>query len=179
MRSFKSKGGMTSDRSLFENCRNLWALTLTTCANVYNALIELVTSQRTAKNCHKELRRPRKKMDFKDYRKCFDWLIGSNFFHVESQHLHSTSTVVVFRQGKDENSCERAEEIGKSIQRSFDNLPLSQCKIPRSKIVERLSLLQANPKKIGNDQATTDSCTVFNRFLAVASRLDSVKSAFS
>ncbi len=45
--------------------------------------------------------------------------------------------------------------------------------------MKNLALLQAHPKKIGNDQVTTDLCTVFNRLLAVASRLDSVESAFS
>ena len=70
---------------------------------------------------------------------------------MESQHLHSISTGVVSQQGNDEVNCERVEEIGKSIQQSFDNLPLSQCKVPRSELMKNLSLLQAHPKKIERD----------------------------
>ena len=36
----------------------------------------------------------------------------------------------------------------------------------------------AHPKKIGKDDAAMDSCTVFNKLLSVANRLDSVESAF-
>ena len=178
MRSIKSRGGLTSDRSLSESCRNLWALSLTTCANVDNAFTELVASQTTAKDDRVELRTSRKKIDFEHCQKFFAWLAGRNPFLVESQHLHSISTGVVSQQGNDEINCERAEEIGKSIQQSFDSLPLSQCKVPRSELMKNLSLLQAHPKKIGKNDAAMDPCTVFNRLLAVANRLDSVESAF-
>ena len=178
MRSIKSRGGLTSDRGLSESSRNLWVLSLTSCANVHNALMDLIISQTTRKEAHVELRASRKKVDFKDCTSFYSWLTSRNPFLIETPHLYSLSTGVVSKQGQDNVNCERAEDIGQTIQQSFDNLPLSKCKLKRSELVVTLSYLKLHRKKKQNNGVSMDPCTIFNRLLAVAGRLDSVESAF-
>lgn len=67
MRSIKSRGGLTSDRGLSESSRNLWVLSLTSCANVHNALMDLVHSHSTTKEAHVDLRKSRKKLILKTH----------------------------------------------------------------------------------------------------------------
>lgn len=41
-----------------------------------------------------------------------------------------------------------------------------------------MTSLQVHPKRFGKDCAVIDPCTIFNRLLAVAKRLNSIESAF-
>ena len=72
-----------------------------------------------------------------------------------------------------------AEEIGKQIQSTFDNLSYAQCSIKRSGIVKPLSVLyETNTNKSVFTDISTSHYSMFNRLVAVSERIVSLETAF-
>lgn len=141
MCSIKSPGGLTQGRGLSENFRTLWVLSMSSSAKVHGAIVEVTGTQMYSTRQHIELGTSRRKLDFADCRKLYDWLKQRHPFLITSENLHSLSTGLVSIKDKDDVSCERAEEVGKLIQSTFDNQPFSKCTVWCKEIIKPLSIL--------------------------------------
>ena len=179
MCALKSLGGLIHGRGFTETVRHLWILSLSFSATVENSLVELVKlPYRSECESHKERGCSRRFQDFSDCNKFYSWLSTRNPFLIESSNLYSLSTGVCSKDSTDGVNPERAEEIGKQIQQSFDNRCLSDCKIKRKEIVR--SLTHLNESRIENkiEKYKVDHQTLFVRLIAIANRVDSLEEVF-
>ena len=179
MRSIKSRGGLTRGRGMSEHVRDLWVFCLNISAKIHSAVSELTGTETRSSEQHVELGKSRSKLDFLDCKKIYNWLLERNPFMVESPNLHSLSTGLVSVEGQDEVSCDKAEEIGKYIQNSFNNVLYSNCCVPRRSIAKPLSILYNTCKEKSNDlHFYCDNRVMFIRLVAVSERMVSLETAF-
>ena len=75
---------------------------------------------------HVDMSVARQKRDHEDYNKFKDWLIQRNPFSFSDDHPHSLSSGIVSDSSVDEINCDKAEELGAIIQKSFDGKALLQ-----------------------------------------------------
>ena len=120
---------------------------------------------------HKELGASRRRRDFEDTTKIYEHLKPRNPFLVEKADLISLSTGIASRTGSDNINCDQAEEIGLSIQRSFDNTSFSQCTIRRKDVIKPLASLITS-KQCGESSGRCDEQAMFIRLVAIGSRMD-------
>ena len=126
IRDAKATGGLTRGRGMKERVRLVWALSISECARVHRALMDLTDTNSLVEE-HVELRSFRRHTDFEDTQAFFKWLIPRNPFLIDSVHLHSLSSGIVSIKGQDVINCDQAEEIAAKIQKSFDNKSYSEC----------------------------------------------------
>ena len=177
MRSIKSRGGLTQGRGVTENMRTLWVASAHSCGEVHYAFSESTGTQPEVSTSHKELQQSRIKRDYQDTKKCVDWFDPRNPFLVEDQHLHSLSNGLVSVSGKDTVSCDKSEELGEVIQRSFDNLPFTKCSVKRNDGIKPISSLM-DVKKSKKPRDAVDNKVLFTRFAAVANKFETLESVF-
>lgn len=145
MRSIKTRGGLVG-RGMTESVRHLWVLSMSTSARVHDTFLELTGTNNISSDQHVELGTSRMKSDYDDCSKFVSWLRPRHPFKIKDRNLHSLSTGIVSITGKDDVSSEKAEEIGKSIQNSFDNTPYSKCSVRRKDTIKPLSTLHSVAK---------------------------------
>jgi hypothetical protein len=177
MRSAKSRGGLTRGRGFNESVRNLWVLSLSHSARLDHALNEFAGLHGNKEIGNKELGKARQASDMEHTSVVYNWLSQRNPFLVEDTKLYSLSTGIVSNTNNDDVNCERAEEIGKAIQQSFDNKTISQCCIKRKNLINPLSsLVKIKSKK--DQSVPIDNQVMFIRLVAIKDRVDSFESLF-
>ena len=177
MRAAKTSGGLTQGRGASEHSCDLWAWTLGCSAKIHDALMELCRIITASSEQHLEMGASRRKIDyghFLDYR---SWFSSRNPFLISSENLHSLSTGVVSFEGRDDVTCEKAEEIGASIQEKFDGQSFDKASIKRKEQLKPLASLEYL-KRDKSPSILMENTRLFTRTLAIANRLDSVEEAF-
>ena len=177
MRAVKSRGGLTQGRNFTENVFLLWARSLNSSARVCNALTELTETHNESNDPHKERGFTRRQRDFHDCNKFYVWLKARNPFLIANDNLYSLSTGIVSVENKDFVNCEKAEQVGREIQKSFDNTPITKCTLKRKDVIRPISSL-INVKSSKNANTTIDHQVMFVRLTAIAYRIDSIKNVF-
>ena len=89
------------------------------------------------------------------------------------------STGIVSVENKDFVNFEKAEQVGREIQKSFDNTPITKCTLKRKDVIRPISSL-INVKSSKNANTTIDHHyqVMFVRLTAIAYRIDSIKNVF-
>ena len=98
-----------------ESVRNLWALSLSQCAAVNNAMMELTSLTVKASKQHIDVSEARRKRDVKDFIKFREWLAERNPLTFTNGNLHSFHAGWTSIAGRDYVNCDEAEELGASI----------------------------------------------------------------
>ena len=179
--NIKSPSGLTEGRGFTESVRNLWVLSVNQSSRVHNSLVEfcgITTDSQSDQN--KELGETRRSKDLEHIDKFHNWFKTRNIFLVEDGNLYSLSTGLVSEIGKDDVNCEDAEEIGRLIQRTFDDSVVNACCIKRKDLLKPISSLLNTKTKTGKDKSiTTDNeQALFIRLIAIADRVDSIETVF-
>ena len=177
MRSIKSRGALTEGRGMTENVRHLWVLSMSYTASIHEAMIELSKTQVQSSEQHVELGTSRRRRDYRDCELLLAWLTTKNPFVVPVVNLFSLSNGLVSTEGKDEVNCEKTEEVGLTIQRSLDDVSVTNASIKRKDLVKPLESLQ-HGNKVKGGMANIDSKVIFNRMIAVAVREESLEQFF-
>ena len=81
-----------------------------------------------------------KSNDEQDREKWYRWLHQRNPFLCENANLQSLATGIVSVLGEDDVCCDRAEEIGEEIQKSFDNLSFPNFSLKRNSTINPMSI---------------------------------------
>ena len=109
-------------------------------------MMELTGTSFHSSSQHVELNQSRKQIDFNDCETFYLWLTTHNPFQVQDKNLYSLSSGLVSIVGKDLVNCEKAEEVGSMIQKSFDNTPFKKCTVRTKDLIKPLAVLN-NPKR--------------------------------
>ena len=136
MRSIKSRGGLPEGRGMTDNVRHLWVLSMSYTASIHEAMIELSKTQVQSSEQHVELGTSRRRRDYRDCELFLDWLTTKNPFVVPDVNLFSLSNGLVSTEGKDEVNCEKAEEVGLTIQRSLDDVSVTNASVKRKDLIK-------------------------------------------
>ena len=86
MRSIKTRGGLTRGRGMSESVRHLWVLSLSHCAGVHDAMMDL--SGLTVKTSEQHTW-PRRKRDLEDFTRFKNWL------REEPLYLHKYKLTII------------------------------------------------------------------------------------
>ena len=177
MRSIKSCGGLTEGWGMTENVHHLWVLSMSYTASVHEAMIELSKTQVQSSKQHVELGTSRRRRHYGDCELFLVWLTTKNPFMVPDINLFSLSNGLVSTEGKDEGNCEKAEEIGLTIQRSLDDVSVTNASLKSKDLIKPLESLQRG-NKVKGGMANIDSKVMFNRMIAVAETEESLEQFF-
>ena len=177
IRDGNSPSGITRGRGMTEAVRKLWTLSLSECATMHRALLDL-TNTKVFKEEHVELRNSRMREDFEDKKSFYDWLSPRNPFQVSSENLHSLASGLVSVSEIDDTNCDQAEDIGAEIQKSFDNLPYSKCCLKQSSTKNNISTLFTSKNNIEKNPQDEHN-SMFNRLILLADRKELLESVFS
>lgn len=164
MKSLKGKGGVIG-KGITDNVLRVWTETMHRCAEVTDAL-STVSSLSNSDDKHKEAFAGRIKRDNDDFEKVQTWFRSHNPFKVGVQLMALDSGLV-----DDNNSvtCDRAEEIGASIQAELDGKTFASCSFKRKKQIRPMQSLYTRVK-IGHDTITIDPLILFLRLVVVIER---------
>eukprot|EP00794_Sanderia_malayensis_P019665 gene19665-21612_t len=140
MRSIKSRGRLTGGRGMTES---------------------LTGAAAKSSEQHEEIGKSRTKQDYQDCLKFLNWLNSRNPFLVPDENLHSLSSGIMSIRGSDDVNCERAEDVGKLIQATLDNIAYNKASIKRKDQVKTLESLQqkSTPSKSGKQSLTQTQCS--------------------
>ena len=105
------------------------------------------------------------------------WLTTKNPFVVPDVNLFSLSNGLMSTEGKDEVNCEKAEEVGLTIQKSLDDMSVTNASIKPKDLIKPLESLQ-HGNKVKGGMANIDSKVMFNRMIAVAETEESLEQFF-
>ena len=146
MRSLKSSGGLTRGRGFEKNVRHLWVKSINYTAAVHEAMTSLSGIKVKTSEQHADMGLKRRKKDFEDCQKFFNWFESRNPFNMEDSNLHSLSTGVVSVLGEDIVNCDIAEDVGLLIQNSLDNINLKEATIKKKDQFKSLDTLTRSVK---------------------------------
>ena len=177
MRSLKSRGGLTSGRGLSEPVRHLWTMSLNVCSAIHYAMTTLSKTAFTSSEQYIELGTARRSKDYVDFNKFKDWLLKRNTFVYNDDLLRSLSTGI-FVKSSDEVNCDMAEQIGRKIHRSIDNVKLTDAKIKKNDKLKPLAYLTNAVKVGGKSSICVNPTILFTRLAAIAQREDDVEAVF-
>ena len=118
-----------------------------------------------------------KKQDYHDCLKFVDWLALRNPFLVPDNNLHSLSTGLVSTEGDDIN-CEKAEDVGRTIQAALDNAFFNDASVKRKDQIKPLEALRQSTKTIQGGDQLVDSSVMFIRTVTTAAREDNIEEFF-
>ena len=178
MRSIKSQGGLTRGKGMKANVRHLWVSSLHYTAGVHEAMTSLTGIKNVSSEQHKEMSTGRKKVDFSDATKFYQWFEIRNPFTCKSSDLYSLSNGTVSISGKDKVNCENAEIIGENIQKGLDGIAFTNAKIRRKDQVQPLASLKKTTKIDEKTSIHINSSCLFTRLAAVAQREKNVEQYF-
>ena len=136
------------------------------CAEVSNAMNNLFLAV-NPNNQHKELFAGRVKRDNDDFKKIQAWFQTHNPFECGEKLISLDSGLV------DENNsvnCDRAEEIGVSIQSQLDGVSFTKCSFKRKDQVYNLQSLYSSVN-IDDEKVTVDPLTLFLRLIVAVERM--------
>ena len=136
------------------------------CAEVTEALSTLTSLSKSGDQRHKELFSARIKRDYDDFTKIQCWFKCHNPFDAGSQLVALDSGLV---DDKNAVTCDKAEEIGASIQTGLDGKSFSNCSFKRKDQIVTLQSLHSSVK-IGTENVTIDPLTLFLRLVIVVER---------
>jgi hypothetical protein len=142
MRSIKTRGGLTRGRGMEEGVSHLWVSSLSYTAAVHEAMTDLSGIKVTTSEQHLEMSSSRRKQDYEDANKFYNWFESRNPFTYEDADLHSLSTGAVSVNGTDNVNCEEAESIGEKIQSSLDDKSIKDAKIKRKDEAKSIAVLK-------------------------------------
>lgn len=169
MKSLKGRGGVIG-KGMSENVLNVWTKTMHRCAEISDAMDELILNPES-NDKHKELLPGRIKRDDIDFSKIQAWFIEHNPFTCGDKLVCLDSGLV------DENnlvSCDRAEEKGASIHQSLTGNTYASCSIKRNTKMINLQSLYSSVV-IDKDVITIDPLTLFLRLAVVFDRKPKTK----
>jgi len=127
MRSIKSRGGLTRERSITKSVRLQWIFSMHKCAEIHDAMTTMTDMKTTASEQHIELGKSRCKRDFKDLLKIQEWFDQHEPFDVKEVKLPGLTTT----EG-DSNNPDKADEVGLKIQMQIDGMNVAEASIKRS-----------------------------------------------
>ena len=136
------------------------------CAEVTESLSTLTSLSKSGDQRHKELFSARIKRDYDDFTKIQCWFKSHNPFEAGSQLVALDSDLV---DDKNAVTCNKAEEIGASIQTGLDGKTFSNCSFKRKYQMVTLQSLHSSVK-IGTENVTIDPLTLFLRLIIVVER---------
>jgi hypothetical protein len=169
MRSVKSRGGLTHGRGMSESVRLMWVKSMHRCAAVHSAIASLTGSDNAATDVqHVECGKARRRRDGDDLKKMLAFFQDRNPFKYIDGRLRSLSSGIVASES-DEIDCDNAEDAGKLVMSSMDNIPYDSVKIKKASQVKTLA--DVTTKVFGcKKKYPLDSLALFNRLLAIAQR---------
>ena len=91
MRSIKTRVGLTRGRGMSESVRHLWVLSLSHCAGVHDAMMDLSGLTVKTSEQHTDASEPRRKRDLEDFTRFKNWLKERNPFTFTNTNLQSLS----------------------------------------------------------------------------------------
>ena len=165
MKSLKGRGGVIG-KGMTENVIRVWTKTMHRCAEVSNAMNNLFLAV-NPNNQRKELFAGRVKRDNDDFKKIQAWFQTHNPFECGEKLISLDSGLV------DENNsvnCDRAEEIGVSIQSQLDGVSFTKCFFKRKDQVYNLQSLYSSDN-IDDEKVTVDPLTLFLRLIVAVERM--------
>ena len=174
---FKSRGGLTGGRGMTENVRHAWVLSLSHVAMMHDAMVQLTGAATKSSELHQKMGRSRTKQDYHHCIKLLDWLALRNPFLVPNSSLHSLSTGLVSTEGDDIN-CEKAEDVGKTIQATLDNSFFNYASVKRKDKIKPLEALQESTETAQGGDQSIDSSVMFNRIVTIAARENNIEEFF-
>jgi hypothetical protein len=177
MRSIKSRGGLTRGRGMTESVRHMWVLSLNYSAAIHEAMTSLSGLTVVSSEQHIEMGVSRRARDFDDSEVFIQWFKKRNPFAYNDSNLHSLSTGLVSVSGKDEVNCEKAEQLGRKIQVSLDNLTIMEATIKRSDQLRPLDYL-CNTVKVEKHSVYINPTVLFTRLAAIAQSEENVEQYF-
>ena len=157
MKSLKGRGGVVS-KGMTENVTNVWTKTMHRCAEISDAVDQLLTST-SCSNKHKEQSESRSHRDASDYEKLLDWFRARNPFET-GQHLMALDSGI-----SDESNCvtcDEAESIGRLLQQKLDNVVFTNCSFSRKEQVKNLLFLYSKIR-IDKQDEPVNPLTLFLR----------------
>ncbi len=164
MKSLKGRGGVIG-KGITENVLNVWTKTMHRCAEVSDALDECVLDQDSDYK-HKDLLPGRIKRDNVDFDKMQSWFQEHNPFTCGDELVCLDSGLV------DENNsvtCDKAEEIGALIQKTFDGKNFANCSIKRKDKLTNMQILYSSIT-IDKETVDIDPLTLFLRLVVAIGR---------
>ena len=111
MHSIKTQGRLTRDRGISERVRNLWALSLSQCAVVNNAMIKLTGLTAKTSEQHVDVSEARHKRYIEDFNKFREWLKERNPLTFNDGNFHSLHAGWTFISRRGQVNCDKAEDL--------------------------------------------------------------------
>ena len=167
MRSIKTRGGLTRGRGMLESVRHLWVLSLSHCAGVHDAMMDVSGLTVKTSEQHTDASESRRKRDLEDFTRFKNWLKERNPFTITNTNLQSLSAGWVSITGKDKVNCDEAESIGNAIHQTLDGATLATASIKRKDHLRPLPSL-GSVVKIDDQPEYVDPSILFTRVTAVA-----------
>jgi hypothetical protein len=177
MKWAKGRGGLTLGRGMHDSARAMWVNTLSECTTIHMAM-SAFTGLDGQSSDHAELGKARMNRDGSDLLKISEYLLVNNPFRFcEADKLVSLSSGVV--AGLNDNvNCDEADEVGRKVQESWDNMTYSEITAKRSNRVKTLATL-VNACKIDKEDVSIDVNSLFHRLVIVAERSSDIQSFFN
>lgn len=136
------------------------------CAEIAESITSFVNEKKSGSKKHKELYAARVKRDHADYLKLKSWFVDHNPFKA-GENLVALDTGLSDVKGI--VTCDRAEEIGQSIQTEITGKSFATCSFKRKNQVTTLQRLYSSVK-IGDEKVTIDPLTLFLRLVVMVER---------
>ena len=164
MRSLKGRGGVIG-KGMTENVVNVWTKTMHRTAEVSDAMEELTSVVKSIEK-HKEMLPGRIQRDSDDFEKILTWFRSHNPFK-------SGEMLVCLDSGlfdeKNIVTCDRAKEIGASIQQSLDAKSFADCSFKRKEKITNLQILYSSVS-VDKEDVSIDPLTLFLRLVLAVER---------
>ena len=166
MKSLKSRGGLTSGRGMTESVRHQWVHSLHRCSAIHTAMTIVTNLGTKSSEQHEEMGNSRLKRDHADMKKVVNWFTQHDPFDDNVSVLRSLSTGIIAKI-EDGINCHKAENVGKEIQESIDDIKYADVKIMRTSKVKTLATLYSNIK-VGQQKVTVQPMILFTRLVVMA-----------
>ena len=114
-----------------ESVRNMWTLSLNSCAAVHESMMELTGLIVKSSEQHIDVTEARRRRDVEDYDKFRGWLERRNPFLYTDSNLHYLSTGLTSISGKDTVNCDESEKLGTAIHKKLNGNTLATASIKR------------------------------------------------
>ena len=161
-----------------ESVRNMWTLSLNSCASVHESMMELTGLIVKSSEQHIDVTEARRRRDVEDYDKFRSWLEKRNPFLYTDSNLHSLSTGLTSMSGKDTVNCDESEKLGTAIHKRLNGNTLATASIKRKDQFRSLESL-SNTIKICDSSESINPTVLFTRLTAVAQREEDVGKYFA
>ena len=136
------------------------------CVEIAESITSFVNEKKSESKEHKELYAARVKRDHADYLKLKSWFVDLNPFKA-GENLVALDTGL--SDVKSIVTCDRAEEIGQSIQIEITGKSFATCLFKRKNQATTLQMLYSS-MKIGDEKVTINPLTLFLRLVVMVER---------